>query len=133
VPCDQANVRLPYSDVCQGVSLGCASSNGSVQRILTINPPPLALASFTRIHVLISLARLTNANNIELEATLQELLLDLGGDAVETDVALGKDTLGSLRLRRADVGHVGGIGGCGVVFNGVSGVSAQRLRSGRRR
>jgi hypothetical protein len=110
--------------------LGYVSSNGSVRRVLAINPSALALASSTRNHVLISPARLTNANNIELEATLQELLLDLGGDAVETNVALGEDALSSLRLRRTDVGHVGGIGGCGVVFNGESGVSARRSRWG---
>jgi hypothetical protein len=133
VPRAQANARLPYSNVSQGISLRCVSSNGGVRRILAINPSALALSSFTRSCVLISPARLTNANNIELEATLQELLLDLGSDAVETNVALGEDTLGSLRLRRADVGHVGGIGGCGVVFNGESGVSARRSRSGRRR
>lgn len=38
--------------------------------------------------------RLTNADNIELETTLQKLLLDLAGDAVETDVALGVDAGG---------------------------------------
>lgn len=35
--------------------------------------------------------RLTNTDDIELETTLEELALDLGGDAVETDVALGVD------------------------------------------
>ena len=34
---------------------------------------------------------LTNADDVELEATLDELALDLRGDAVETDVALGVD------------------------------------------
>lgn len=53
--------------------------------------------------------RLTNANNIELEAALQELLLDLGGDAVETDVALGEDALRRLWLLGSGVGHVGGV------------------------
>jgi hypothetical protein len=66
---------------------------------------------------------LANANDIELEAALEELLLDLGGDAVEANVALWEDALRSLRLRCTDVGHVGGGGG---VFNGVSGVSAGR-------
>lgn len=33
----------------------------------------------------------TNADDIELETTLQELLLNLRSDAVETDMALGKD------------------------------------------
>lgn len=56
--------------------------------------------------------QLTNANNIELETPLQELLLDLGGDAVETDVALGEDALRRLQrlLRCSDVGHGGGVG-----------------------
>lgn len=36
-------------------------------------------------------SKLTNANDIELETTLQQLLLDLAGNAVETDVALGVD------------------------------------------
>lgn len=35
--------------------------------------------------------RRTNTDDVELEATLQELALDLAGDAVETDVALGVD------------------------------------------
>ena len=39
----------------------------------------------------------TNANNIELKATLQQLPLDLSRDAVETDVAL---RINSLRLGR---------------------------------
>lgn len=34
--------------------------------------------------------RHTNANDIELKATLQELPFYLGGDAVETNVALGE-------------------------------------------
>jgi len=34
----------------------------------------------------------TNADNIELEAALQELALNLRGDAVETDMALGEDS-----------------------------------------
>jgi hypothetical protein len=34
---------------------------------------------------------LTNTDNIELETTLQQLALNLSGDAVETDVASGKD------------------------------------------
>jgi hypothetical protein len=34
---------------------------------------------------------LTDTDDIELEAALQELLLNLVGDAVETDVALGED------------------------------------------
>ena len=39
----------------------------------------------------------TNADDVELEAALQQLLLDLAGDAVETDVRLGEH--GALRLR----------------------------------
>lgn len=35
--------------------------------------------------------KLTDADDVELEATLQELALDLAGDAVETDMALGVD------------------------------------------
>jgi len=33
----------------------------------------------------------TDADDIELKATLQELALNLGCDAVETDMALGED------------------------------------------
>lgn len=33
--------------------------------------------------------RRTDADDVELEAALQELALNLAGDAVETDVALG--------------------------------------------
>lgn len=40
------------------------------------------------------MSRLTNADDVELETTLQELALDLGGDAVETDMALGVDGVG---------------------------------------
>ena len=36
-------------------------------------------------------SRLTDADDVELEPALQELALDLRGDAVETDVALGVD------------------------------------------
>ena len=69
--------------------------------------------------------RLTNANNIELKAPLQELLLDLGGDAVETDVALGKDVLGGLRcLGGSDVRHGGGVVGRDGLYEGL----AQRSR-----
>lgn len=32
----------------------------------------------------------TNADNVELETALEQLLLDLGGDGVEADVALGE-------------------------------------------
>ena len=37
--------------------------------------------------------RHTDANDIELEASLQQLLLNLLGDAVETNVASGKDSI----------------------------------------
>jgi hypothetical protein len=37
---------------------------------------------------------LTNADDVELETTLQELALNLRGDAVETDMALGEDSAG---------------------------------------
>lgn len=72
--------------------------------------------------------RLTNANNIELKAPLQELLLDLGGDAVETNVALGEDALGGLRrLGSSDVGHGGGVVGRDGVYESL----AQRSRRWR--
>ena len=53
----------------------------------------------------------TNANDIELETTLQEFALNLRCDTVETDVALGEDTLCglSLGLLGSGVGHVGGM------------------------
>lgn len=35
----------------------------------------------------------TDADDIELEAALEELALDLGGDAVETNVAVGHDAV----------------------------------------
>lgn len=35
----------------------------------------------------------TDADNIELETALQQLLLNLRGDAVETNMALGEDRL----------------------------------------
>jgi hypothetical protein len=40
---------------------------------------------------------LADTDDIELEAALEELLLNLVGDAVETDVALGEDGRGLLR------------------------------------
>ena len=48
------------------------------------------------------MSELTNADDVELEATLQELLLDLRGDAVETDMAPGKDSIRVCR-RHCDV------------------------------
>ena len=47
-------------------------------------------------------ARLTNADDVELETALQQLALNLRGDAVEPDVASGEDSIGLL-------GH--GVGG----------------------
>lgn len=44
----------------------------------------------------------TNTHDIELESALQQLALDLGGDAVETDMAVGEDG-----------GRVGRGGACG--------------------
>lgn len=41
-----------------------------------------------------SVCKLTNADDVELETTLQELALDLRRDAVETNVALGVDGAG---------------------------------------
>lgn len=54
----------------------------------------------------------TNANDVELETTLQELALDLRGDAVETDMALGEDGAG---------GHGGHLDGSSTVdvFEGL--------------
>lgn len=46
----------------------------------------------------------THADDIELKAALEQLLLNLCGDAVETDVALGEDALRRLRV------HSGGHG-----------------------
>ena len=37
------------------------------------------------------MTRHTDNDNVELETALQELALDLGSDAVETDMALGED------------------------------------------
>jgi hypothetical protein len=43
-------------------------------------------------------SQLTNADDIELEATLQQLPLNLRSDTIKTDVALGIDGLQRLRL-----------------------------------
>lgn len=43
----------------------------------------------------------TNADDVELKATLQQLLLDLRGDAVETNMASGEDCVGG----RGSGGH----------------------------
>jgi hypothetical protein len=83
-----------------------------MRRIRDIHSPPSARCSLsTSWHRLKYFVRLTNANNIELETALQELLLNLGGDAVETDVTLGEDALRGLGLGLlgSGVGHVGGM------------------------
>ena len=49
----------------------------------------------------------TDTHDIELETTLQELALDLRGDAVETDMAVGED--GGL-LSRSSAGSGGHCG-----------------------
>lgn len=55
--------------------------------------------------------RRTNADNIELETTFEQLLLNLAGDAVETDMRLGED--GVLRLSgHGRCGHWGLISTC---------------------
>ena len=36
----------------------------------------------------------TDGDHVELEATLQELVLNLGGDAVETDIGAGANLFG---------------------------------------
>lgn len=51
---------------------------------------------------------LTDADDIELETTLQELALDLRGDTVETDMALGVNAVG--RNSRHSNGVVGTLG-----------------------
>lgn len=55
-----------------------------------------ALVEATRRHIATAEGKrnnrqLTDTDDIELETALEELALDLGGDAVETDVALGVD------------------------------------------
>lgn len=47
----------------------------------------LSLDKSALVHVHVSFSKLTNANDIELETSLQQLLLDLGGDGVETNMA----------------------------------------------
>lgn len=59
---------------------------------------PVNPVSFQSGHGLISpktpqqRASLTNANNVELESTLQQLALNLRRDAVETDMAARSDS-----------------------------------------
>ena len=50
----------------------------------------------------------TNADDVELETALQELALNLGGDAVETDMAVGEDGVGHGRHKK-DVKGDGGL------------------------
>lgn len=50
-------------------------------------------------------APLTNTHDIELETTLQQLPLDLGGDAVETDMAVGENGGLLSRSSRSSGGH----------------------------
>lgn len=57
---------------------------------------------------------LADTDDIELKAALEELLLNLLGDAVETDVALGEDGLCLLR-----VCSCGGHCGCGGASDGT--------------
>lgn len=45
--------------------------------------------------------RLTDENDIELETALQELVLDLLGDRVETDIGLGSNFFGHSEAIRA--------------------------------
>lgn len=52
------------------------------------------------LDVAVDISRHTNANDIELKTTLQQLLLNLVGDAVETDVVFGEDALHLLRVHR---------------------------------
>jgi hypothetical protein len=54
---------------------------------------------------------LTNADNVELEAALQEFALNLSGNAVETHMALGNHGVRIIRhddRRRHDCGHFTG-------------------------
>lgn len=53
------------------------------------------------------LPELTNTHDIELEATLQQLPLDLRGNAVETNMAAGKDRGRSGRCRACCSCHSG--------------------------
>lgn len=52
----------------------------------------------------------TNTHDIELETTLQQLPLDLGGDAVETDMAVGEDGGLLTRSSTGSGGHDGKLG-----------------------
>ena len=52
----------------------------------------------------------TNTHDIELETTLQQLPLDLRGDAVETDMAVGEDGGLLTRSSTGSGGHDGKLG-----------------------
>jgi hypothetical protein len=67
---------------------------------------------------------LTNADDIELEAPLDALLLNLLGDAVETDIAVRKDRLGLV-----GGGHCGWCGPRGRVYE-VEEDAGGRVRRG---
>ncbi len=62
----------------------------------------------------------TNADDVELEAALEQLALDLGCDAVETDMALGVDG-GSGHRRHC----------CGVFLDGLGIQKGNRRCSSR--
>lgn len=51
----------------------------------------------------------TNTHDIELEATLQQLPLDLGSNAVETDMAVGEDGGLLSRSSSSSGGHYQGM------------------------
>lgn len=53
------------------------------------------------------MGQLTNAHDVELEATLEEFPLDLRGDAIETDMAMGKNRGGGGRSRARCSSHRG--------------------------
>lgn len=50
----------------------------------------------------------TNTHHIELETTLQQLPFNLGGDAIETDMAVGEDGGLLTRGRGGSGSHCGG-------------------------
>ena len=64
-------------------------------------------------------AGLTNANHVELKATLQQFPLNLGGDTVEPDVALRDDGISVMRCQA----HGGRVHCCRKTQTGVSGIA----------
>ncbi len=50
--------------------------------------------------------RRTNADHVELESALQELALNLRGNAIETNMALWEHRLGSLSCRHLAVKYM---------------------------